>query len=424
MATFYGKVIGGGLNLRTSPSTSANSPIQIPKHTELFVNTIDGNQAWFSASYGGYSGYVVAQYIAITNDGGTTQVTTASGTLNIRKTASTGASVLYAAARNSIIRLLDYTSVSGWYRVSSDKGTGWAQAQFLTNLTLPGGGAVNPQPTDDVIPAPTVQITAYLAKGYSGNTTPQVQALQTRLNQLGYYCSIVNGNFNDYTDWAVRYFQDRNGLTVDGIVGTNTRAKLNAYGTSCSTKWGVDYEIRHWTAGNKPKHWMMNGSAQIWRNEPFPANSSGTQTIGDSGNCPTSFAMIASTFKGKAITPPIVCNYVLNNGLRDSTGTTGVVPAFFGSAANEYNLHYYGTVSGIDNIKAKLNQGYLAMVRIVGNSAHSYCSASGATYLVVYQVGDTVKVLNPNYNTQSQLDMSYSAWKNAQWVKEAHIYGA
>ena len=204
MATFYGKVVGGGLNLRTSTSTNVSSPIQIPQNTELYVSTIEGNQAWFSTSYGGYSGYVVAQYIAITNDGGTTQVTTASGSLNIRKTASTSASVLYTAAQNSIIRLLDYTSVSNWHRVSSANGTGWAQSQFLTNLTLPDGG--DPQPTDDVIPAPTVQITAYLAKGYSGNTTSQVQALQTRLNQLGYYCGSVDGDFNDYTDWAVRYF--------------------------------------------------------------------------------------------------------------------------------------------------------------------------------------------------------------------------
>lgn len=421
MATFYGKVVGGGLNLRTSTSTNASSPIQIPQNTELYVSTIEGNQAWFSTSYGGYSGYVVAQYIAITNDGGTTQVTTASGSLNIRKTASTSASVLYTAAQNSIIRLLDYTSVSNWHRVSSANGTGWAQSQFLTNLTLPDGG--DPQPTDDVIPAPAVNLTLTMSRT-TNNTGSQVTALQNRLNQLGYYCGTATGSFNTPTFWAVEYFQQRNNLTVDGIVGTNTRAKLNAYGTSCSTKWGVDYEIRHWTAGNKPQHWMMNGTAQIWRNEPFPANSSGTQTIGDSGNCPTSFAMIASTFKGMAITPPIVCNYVLNNGLRDTTGTTGVVAAFFSSAANEYNLHYYGTVNGIANIKTKLNQGYLAMVRVVGNSAHSYCSASGATYLVVYQVGDTVKVLNPNYNTQSQLDMSYSTWANASWVKEAHIYGA
>ena len=93
----------------------------------------------------------------------------------------------------------------------------------------------------------------------------------------------------------------------------NTRAKLNAYGASCGTKWGVDDAIRHWTSQQTPQQWYMNGSAQLWRNEPFDAIGTPDvqETIGDSGNCPTSFAMIASTLRGTAITPPIVCNYVI-----------------------------------------------------------------------------------------------------------------
>ena len=141
MATFNGRVTGGGLNLRTSPSTGASSPIQIPNNTALTVGTLSGNQEWFSTSYQGYSGYVMAQFVAITADGGTCTVTTSYDPLNIRKTASTSAAIVYTAAKGSTLRLLGYTSVSGWYRVSNASGTGWGSSTYLNIGSYPGGGA-------------------------------------------------------------------------------------------------------------------------------------------------------------------------------------------------------------------------------------------------------------------------------------------
>lgn len=422
MATFNGYVRGGALNLRASCSTGATKLASIPDGTALQVSTVDGQNEWFATSYAGYSGFVVAEFVAITEDGGTCQVTTVSGGLNVRKKPVSGATRIFLAPQNSILRLLDYTSVSGWYRVSDSNGTGWAQSQFLTILSYPNGNTPtpdpDPDPSDDTIPAPDTVITETLTTNSSG---AQVVALQVRLNELGYYCGDVDGTFNYNTEWAVKYFQQRNNLTVSGIVDANTRAKLNAYGASCGTKWGVDDAIRHWFGQQTPQQWYMNGSAQLWRNEPFnAANTSQVETIGDSGNCPTSFAMIASTLRGKAITPPVVCNYVMGSGLRDENGNTGVTPDFFESAAFHYGLHYHGQVSGIANIKNYVqNYGYLALVRVVANSAHSYCG--GATYLVVYKVDGLVYVMNPNYNTRTQVNLSESAW-NASWVKEAHLY--
>ena len=95
----------------------------------------------FSSPYGGYSGYVVARYVAITADGGTCTVTTSSGSLNIRKTASTGATIIFTAAKDSTLRLLDNTSISGWYRVSNASGTGWGSSAYLTVTSNPGGGS-------------------------------------------------------------------------------------------------------------------------------------------------------------------------------------------------------------------------------------------------------------------------------------------
>lgn len=421
MATFNGYVRGGALNLRASCSTGATKLASIPDGTALQVSTVDGQNEWFATSYAGYSGFVVAEFVAITEDGGTCQVTTVSGGLNVRKKPVSGATRIFLAPQNSILRLLDYTSVSGWYRVSDSNGTGWAQSQFLTILSYPNGNTPtpdpDPDPSGDTIPAPDTVITEDLA---FDSSNAQVIPLQAHLNQLGYYCEIST-KFDYYTLWAVKYFQQRNNLTVTGIVDANTRAKLNAYGVSCGTKRGVDDAIRYWRVNQTPQQWYMNGSAQLWRNEPFnAANTSQVETIGDSGNCPTSFAMIASTLRGMAITPPIVCNYVQENGLRDENGNTGVTSDFFEAAALKYGLRYHGRVSGIANIKNYVqNFSYLALVRVVANSAHSYCG--GATYLVVYKVDGLVYVMNPNYNTRTQVNLSESAW-NASWVKEAHLY--
>ncbi len=418
MASFNGNVVGGSLNLRSTASSGGTRLTSIPDGASLVVSTVSGNTEWFSTSYGGYSGFVMARYVGIASDGGTCTVTTASGSLNVRVTPTSGASVVYTAAQYSTLRLLDYTSQTGWYRVSSASGTGWSQSQFLTITSYPGGSSGG----EDPIPAPYTLLTATMQMGSTGS---QVEALQDRLNQLRYYCGPADGTFGKDTEWAVEYFQSKHGLTVDGIVGANTRTKLNASGSNSGTQWGVPQDIRNWTTGYTPQQWFMNGSAQIWRNEPFDANQTSTvETIGDSGNAPTSFAMIASTFRGTAITPPIVCKFVMDEGYRDHSGNTGVTSGFFSNAAAEYDLSYQSTVSTISQIQNQLSYGRLALIRVVGDAAHGYCSANGATYLVIYKIANNVVyVLNPNYNTQSQGNLSTSAWTNGNWMREAHIYG-
>lgn len=61
---------------------------------------------------------------------------------------------------------------------------------------------------------------------YWGKRGDKVYQVQQRLKQWGYYRGSVNGVFG-YTTWkAVRSFQQRNGLRVDGIVGPATWAAL------------------------------------------------------------------------------------------------------------------------------------------------------------------------------------------------------
>ena len=66
-------------------------------------------------------------------------------------------------------------------------------------------------------------ITQTLRQGSRGS---QVKILQERLNSLGYNAGKADGIFGSKTRSAVMAFQKANKLTVDGIVGPATIAKL------------------------------------------------------------------------------------------------------------------------------------------------------------------------------------------------------
>ena len=50
--------------------------------------------------------------------------------------------------------------------------------------------------------------------------------IQTRLKAWGYYTGSVDGTYGSQTEKAVRYFQQSNGLSVDGQAGPETLAAL------------------------------------------------------------------------------------------------------------------------------------------------------------------------------------------------------
>lgn len=59
-----------------------------------------------------------------------------------------------------------------------------------------------------------------------GSTGSQVRTIQTKLKNWGYYTGSVDGIYGPKTTAAVKYFQRKNGLTADGIVGSKTAAAL------------------------------------------------------------------------------------------------------------------------------------------------------------------------------------------------------
>lgn len=72
-------------------------------------------------------------------------------------------------------------------------------------------------------------------KGASGS---MVREIQTRLKAWGYYSGQVDGVYGSQTEKAVRYFQKKNGLSVDGQVGNLTLAALGIQPTGSGSSSG------------------------------------------------------------------------------------------------------------------------------------------------------------------------------------------
>lgn len=83
--------------------------------------------------------------------------------------------------------------------------------------------------------SPTVAYALTLKQGSRGE---EVKTMQRKLKNWGYYAGSVDGIFGAKTKEAVKYFQRKNGLTVDGIVGTKTLKALGM-STSGSSSSGV-----------------------------------------------------------------------------------------------------------------------------------------------------------------------------------------
>ena len=59
-----------------------------------------------------------------------------------------------------------------------------------------------------------------------GSRGDEVTQIQTKLKRWGYYNGNIDGIYGSQTQEAVRYFQRKNGLTVDGIAGPKTLAAM------------------------------------------------------------------------------------------------------------------------------------------------------------------------------------------------------
>ena len=154
----------GSLNLRQKPSTGAKVLCTIPQNEIIPVLSQDGT--WSQTAYRGFTGYVMTAYLSFSSPAAEAtptpaappadasqyaQVTTQSGSLNLRSAPNAGAKILRTIPQYQVIPVLE--SGASWCRVSYNGDTGYVMTGFLTFLSGPSA-AVTPAPT--VSPAATL----------------------------------------------------------------------------------------------------------------------------------------------------------------------------------------------------------------------------------------------------------------------------
>ena len=74
-----------------------------------------------------------------------------------------------------------------------------------------------------------------------GSRGTEVTQIQTKLKRWGYYSGNIDGIYGTQTVNAVKYFQRKNGLTVDGIAGPATLRAMGIMTSSSSSSSSSSY---------------------------------------------------------------------------------------------------------------------------------------------------------------------------------------
>lgn len=86
----------------------------------------------------------------------------------------------------------------------------------------------------------SMNVTSASAATYrQGDRGSAVTTIQTKLKNWGYYSGSVDGVFGSQTTSAVRSFQSKNGLSVDGVVGSATQRALGMSSPSSDSSGDV-----------------------------------------------------------------------------------------------------------------------------------------------------------------------------------------
>ena len=204
-----GAVDADELNVYAQADESSDVVMTLERDDEVAILGEEG--AFLLVSADDWQGYALAECIyelshdeqaALKTMWGTAVVTASS--LNVRKTGSTSASLLYKIKSGQRVML---RGVDGdWYCIETESGKGYVLGDHLTVNAITG--------------------TSY-KQGAKGD---DVKELQRRLIELKYLTGTADGSFGASTKTAVKAFQKDAGLTADGVVGTGTLNKLFALG--------------------------------------------------------------------------------------------------------------------------------------------------------------------------------------------------
>ena len=136
----YVNVNSGTLNLRSSASSGASIIATLAKGTVVTVYS-EAN-GWAKVNANGKDGYVSSSFLSATNPNAsnpassavtstTKYVNISSGTLNLRSSASPGASIIATLTKGTTVTV--YSEANGWAKVNANGKDGYVSSSFLSN---------------------------------------------------------------------------------------------------------------------------------------------------------------------------------------------------------------------------------------------------------------------------------------------------
>ncbi|MBT2658480.1 SH3 domain-containing protein, partial [Bacillus sp. ISL-18] len=136
--TKYVNISSGSLNLRSGASSSASVVAALSKGTAVTVYS--ESNGWAKVKANGKDGYVSASFLSTTNPSNSTTAVAAQsttkyvnvtgGSLNLRRGASSSASVVAALSKGTAVTV--YSEANGWAKVKANGKDGYVSASFLS----------------------------------------------------------------------------------------------------------------------------------------------------------------------------------------------------------------------------------------------------------------------------------------------------
>ena len=237
----YQTVTTSSVNLRKTASTSAKKLTTIPKAANITVHQLSGS--WANVTYGSYTGWVVKDYIRVAT------IVSVNPAPTIKPGESnTGYQLLQSGSDGTQVTALQEALIELGYlsgRADGIYGSGTANAVMklqkangypITGYADPNlqalifnGKPVNSRGVKTAIKTlPAIEGTTVR----SGDKGVIVRTIQSKLKEKGFYTGAITGTCDNATVTAIKAFQKKNGLTVDGVAGADTQKLL--FGSSIS----------------------------------------------------------------------------------------------------------------------------------------------------------------------------------------------
>ena len=185
--------------------------------------------------------------------------------LNIRKSADSDSKVVGTLREGASVTIKD--SSGSWYKITAGGKTGYVYKKYIKITDSSGKSSESNKSsskgTKENKKKSTGNSNGTCEPGDSGNA---VKKVQQRLKKLGYYTGSVDGDYGNGTKTAVKNFQKRNGLSVNGKVNSKTLAKLN----SSDAKKATASDAAGGGSGTTERlNWFNGGSSKIPKGATF-----------------------------------------------------------------------------------------------------------------------------------------------------------